>query len=81
MAITSATMLGSPDGQWIAYESDKSDQRDVYLTPYPGPGGKEQASMGGGARPRWSSDGSELFFRAGRVRSCQSRLRRRHRLS
>ena len=55
----------SPDGQWIAFDSDKSGQREVYLTPYPGPGAEQQVSTGGGREPRWPPDGRELFYRVG----------------
>jgi len=52
----------SPDGQWLAYESDESGQREVYLTTYPGSEHKRQVSIAGGGNPRWRSDGSELFY-------------------
>jgi Tol biopolymer transport system component len=52
----------SPDGKWVAYVSDESSQPEVYVLPYPGPGGKRQVSVGGGWFPRWRRDGRELFF-------------------
>ncbi len=52
----------SPDGHWVAYESDESGQDEVYAAPFPGPGGKHQISSGGGRQARWSRDGKELFF-------------------
>jgi WD40 repeat protein len=52
----------SRDGRWIAYESDESGRSEVYLRPFPGPGGKWQVSTQGGARPEWSRDGRELFY-------------------
>jgi Tol biopolymer transport system component/predicted Ser/Thr protein kinase len=52
----------SPDGRWIAYQSDESGRYDVYVRPFPGPGGKWQISNGGGQLPVWSPDGRELFF-------------------
>jgi len=55
----------SPDGKWIAYESAETGQLEVYVQPYPGPGGKWQVSNGGGYRPHWSPDGKEIFFRWG----------------
>jgi eukaryotic-like serine/threonine-protein kinase len=55
----------SPDGQWIAYESAETGQLEVYVQPYPGPGGKWQISNGGGYRPHWSPGGKEIFFRWG----------------
>jgi serine/threonine-protein kinase len=55
----------SPDGRWIAYTSDESGAYEVYIRPYPSPGGKWQISVDGGEEPRWSSDGRELFYRNG----------------
>ena len=55
----------SPDGKWVAYRSDESGQPEVYVTPYPGPGGIFPISVGGGDFPRWSSTGRELFYRQG----------------
>jgi Tol biopolymer transport system component/predicted Ser/Thr protein kinase len=52
----------SPDGRWIAYVSPESGRFEVYVRPFPGPGGKWQVSSGGGDIPRWSSTGPELFF-------------------
>ena len=53
----------SPDGRWLAYASDESGVWQVYVRPYPGPGGRIQVSSDGGLEPRWSGDGGELFFR------------------
>jgi len=55
----------SPDGRSIAYFSEESGQREVYLQPYPGPGGKTPVSIGGGVEVRWSAAGNELFYRLG----------------
>jgi Tol biopolymer transport system component len=55
----------SPDGRWIAYVSDESGQYEVYVRPYPGPGGKWQISTQGGVHQIWSRDGRELFYRNG----------------
>jgi serine/threonine-protein kinase len=55
----------SPDGQWIAYVSNESGRFEVYVRPYPGPGGKWQVSIGGGEQPRWNPNGQELFYRVG----------------
>ena len=55
----------SPDGRWIAYVSDESGQREVYVRPYPGPGGKVQVSTEGGNQPRWAPNSRELFYRRG----------------
>jgi len=53
----------SPDGKWIAYTSDESGQYEIYVRPFPGPGGRWQISNGGGMEPHWSTDGRELFYR------------------
>jgi Tol biopolymer transport system component len=55
----------SPDGKWVAYESDEGGGNQIYVVPYPGPGGKSQVSTDGGTQPRWNRNGRELFFRAG----------------
>jgi eukaryotic-like serine/threonine-protein kinase len=52
----------SPDGRWIAYTSRESGRDEVYVAPFPGPGGKLQVSSTGGRMPRWRRDGRELFF-------------------
>ncbi len=55
----------SPDGRWLAYVSDESGRVEVYVQPYPGPGGKWQISTEGGTEPVWNPNGRELFYRAG----------------
>jgi eukaryotic-like serine/threonine-protein kinase len=55
----------SPDGRWLAYLSDESGEAEVYVRPFPGPGGRWQISSGGGTEPRWSPTGREIFFRRG----------------
>jgi Tol biopolymer transport system component len=52
----------SPDGRWVAYSSNESGRSQVYVVPFPGPGGKYQISTEGGQQPRWRRDGKELFF-------------------
>jgi Tol biopolymer transport system component len=52
----------SPDGRFVAYDSDESGSRQVFVTPFPGPGGKQQVSINGGRDPVWRRDGKELFF-------------------
>ena len=55
----------SPDGRWLAYASDESGRREIYVRPYPGPGGKWQISTEGGTEPVWNRNGRELFYRIG----------------
>ena len=53
----------SPDGRWLAYQSDESGQPEIYVRPFPDvDGGKWQVSTSGGEEPQWSPDGRELFF-------------------
>ena len=53
----------SPDGAWIAYDSDVTGQNEVYVERFPDLGSKQQISTGGGRHAVWSLDGSELFYR------------------
>jgi serine/threonine protein kinase len=52
----------SPDGRWIAYQSDESGRYEIYVRPFQGSEGKWQVSTGGGEGPAWSRNGHELFF-------------------
>ena len=52
----------SPDGTWIAYESDRDGTSQFYLQPFPGPGRFQQVSLEGGAQVRWNSNAEELFY-------------------
>jgi serine/threonine-protein kinase len=53
----------SRDGHWVAYTSDDSGKNQVYMRPFPGPGGVVPVSIEGGQEPRWSHDEKELFYR------------------
>jgi len=63
----------SPNVRWIAYQSDESGQFEIYVRPFPSPGGRWKVSTSGGIHPRWSRDGKELFFLApdGRLTSAR----------
>ena len=52
----------SPDGQWIAYTSDETGERLVYVERFPQRGGKETISRVSSMHPMWSPDGRELFY-------------------
>jgi len=52
----------SPDGRWLAYVTDESGRREVYVRPLLAPGTRTQVSTTGGICPRWSRDGRKLFF-------------------
>jgi serine/threonine-protein kinase len=53
----------SRDGHYVAYLSQESGQREIYIRPYPGPGGQVTVSVGGGQEPIWARNG-ELFYRS-----------------
>jgi hypothetical protein len=55
----------SPDGKWLAYQSDETGRMEVYVRPYPEPGGRVPVSLHGGTEPVWAHSGRELFFRSG----------------
>src|SRR5262249_29905624 len=52
----------SPDGRWLAYQSNESRRNEVYVTSFPSMKGRWQISADGGRLPAWSRDGRELFF-------------------
>jgi hypothetical protein len=53
----------SPDGRWLAYQSNESDQFEIYVRSFPDiNAGRWQISTDGGTRPEWSADGKELFY-------------------
>ncbi|MBZ5608523.1 MAG: hypothetical protein LAP38_09710 [Acidobacteriia bacterium] len=54
----------SPDSHWMAYTSDESGRREVYVRPFPSGDGKWKVSTQGGEQPRWRHDAKELFFLA-----------------
>jgi serine/threonine-protein kinase len=66
---TEVQPMFSPDGQWIAYFSNEAGSAmDVYVRPFPGPGGQWRVSTEGGLFPRWSRASNELvFLNLGRV--------------
>jgi len=53
----------SPDGHWIAYQSNESGRSEVYVRAFPGPSQSWQVSLDGGTFPVWARNGRELFFR------------------
>ena len=52
----------SPDGTLVAYVSDETGTKELYLQPFPGGGGRLAVTRGGGSGGRWSRDGRELYF-------------------
>jgi serine/threonine-protein kinase len=56
----------SPDGRWLAHESDETGQKEVYVRSFPDPTlRREQISAAGGMQPVWGRSGRELFFISG----------------
>jgi dipeptidyl aminopeptidase/acylaminoacyl peptidase len=53
----------SPDGKWVAFDSDQSGRPEVYVQAFPGPGAPVQISNAGGVDARWRADGKELYYR------------------
>ena len=52
----------SPDGRWVAYQSNETGRYEIYVRPFPARGGAFPISTDGGVYPRWSRDGKELYF-------------------
>lgn len=53
----------SPDGRWLAYSSDATGRREVYVTPFPAASSTHLVSRDGGTEPRWAHSGRELFYK------------------
>ena len=52
----------SPDGRWLAHESDESGTREIFVRSFPEAAERQQVSVHGGTQPRWRADGKELYF-------------------
>jgi len=52
----------SPNGRWVAYQSDTTGRSEIFVTPFKGPKTRTQISRSGGAEPLWSPNGRELFY-------------------
>ena len=59
---STTTPVFSSDGRWVAYRSNESGQTEVYVRPFPSPGGQWLISTDGGSFPKWSRTGRELFY-------------------
>ncbi|MFI5180063.1 MAG: protein kinase [Thermoanaerobaculia bacterium] len=53
----------SPDGRWLAWDSDESGRLEVYVATFPDLGSRVKVSTEGGTHPQWSPDGRELYYR------------------
>jgi Tol biopolymer transport system component/tRNA A-37 threonylcarbamoyl transferase component Bud32 len=66
----------SPDGRWLAYESDESGASEVYVRPFPDvASGRWQVSLSGGTAPKWAHSGKELFYINGRQEMVSTEVR------
>ncbi len=54
----------SPDGRWLAYVSNVSGRREVYVAPFPDITWRRLISRDGGSEPRWARSGRELFYKS-----------------
>jgi Tol biopolymer transport system component len=52
----------SPDGRWVAYDSNESGRDEIYVRGFPGAVGKSLVSVAGGTQPRWRRDGREIYY-------------------
>ena len=52
----------SPDGKWVAYNSNESGRFEVYVVPFPANGQRFPVSRNGGSQPTWRADGGELYY-------------------
>ena len=57
----------SPDGRWVAYQSDESGRMEIYIQGFPESRGKWQVSAEGGSAPHWRADGKELYWLGSRI--------------
>jgi len=55
----------SPDGRWVALNSDESGRMEIYVRSYPDPTASVQVSVSGGSFPVWSPDGTRLYYWTG----------------
>jgi Tol biopolymer transport system component len=65
----------SPDGRWIAYQSNETGRYEIYVRAFPEAGGPVPISTTGGVYPRWSRDGKELYFIAPDAKLLAVRIR------
>ena len=55
----------SPDGHWLAYDSNESGRSEIYVQAFPSPAGRLQVSRDGGTRVRWAKSSNRLYFISG----------------
>jgi Tol biopolymer transport system component len=64
----------SPDGRWVAFQSNTTGRYEIYVRPFQARGGIIPVSTGGGVYPRWSREGGELYFIAPDARMMAARI-------
>jgi dipeptidyl aminopeptidase/acylaminoacyl peptidase len=64
-AATESNGQFSPDGRFVAYETNESGRFEIAVQTFPSPSGRWQVSVAGGTQPRWRADGKELYFIGG----------------
>ena len=62
---TKGNVVISPDGKWLAYQSDESGRVEIYVQGFPSAERRDQISNAGGSNPLWAPSGRELFYRNG----------------
>ena len=65
LAVPTSAQMGSrfsPDGKWLAYQSNESGRYEIYVEPFPSTGARTQVSDAGGERPVWTPDGREIVY-------------------
>ena len=71
---TESNVSFSPDGRWVAYQSNETGRFEVYAEPFPGPGERVQLSSDGGTDPLWARSGEILYLRDDELRLVATRL-------
>ncbi len=64
----------SPDGNWVAYLSTEGGRDEIYVRPFPGPGGRVAISADGGTEASWAPDGNTIYYRSARDSLVAARL-------
>ncbi len=67
----------SPDGSWVAYQSNESGRSEIYAQPFPGPGDRIQVSSDGGTDPVWARNGEIFYLHENQLRVIAARAKGR----
>jgi hypothetical protein len=66
----------SPDGRWVAYQTDESGRNEIVVQSFPDPTIKTHVSTGGGSNPRWRPNGKEIYFISSDLKLMAATVRR-----